>query len=58
MSDIKKIPLVSSEITGLWKAYMSATIIKCVFKSYLSHVECEEIRAILQQTFDLSDQLY
>jgi hypothetical protein len=56
MSDIKKIPLISSEIAGLWKSYMSATIIKCMVKSYLIHVESEEIRVVLQQLFDLSNQ--
>ncbi len=56
MSDIKKIPLISSEITGLWDSYMSDTMIVCVLKYYLNRVECEETRAILQQTFDLSKQ--
>ena len=56
MSDIKKIPLVSSEITGLWDSYMADTMIVSVLKYYLSHVECEETRAILQQTYDLSKQ--
>jgi len=56
MRDTEKIPLVSSEIAGLWKAYMSATIIVSVIKYYLNHVECEEIRVVLQQALNLSEQ--
>jgi hypothetical protein len=56
MTDIKKIPLVSSEITGLWNSYMSDTMIACVLKHYLNNVEDDEIRTILQQTCDLSMQ--
>ena len=29
MSDTKKIPLIASEITGLWKAYMISTMVRC-----------------------------
>jgi hypothetical protein len=56
MSDIKKIPLASSEIAGLWNSYMSDTLIVCVLKHYLTHVNCEETRALMQQTSDLSKQ--
>jgi len=56
MGDTTKIPLVSSEIAGLWNSYMSDTMIVTVLKSFLSHVEDSEIRAILQQTSDLSNQ--
>ena len=56
MSDIKKVPLVATEITGLWKSYMISTMVRCVMKYYLNHVECEEIRDILQQALDLSNQ--
>lgn len=56
MTDINKIPLVSSEITGLWKSYMSDTMIECMLKYYLNNVEDNETRAILQQTCDLSSQ--
>ena len=51
-----KIPLISTEITGLWNSYMSDTLIVCVIKHFLSNVEDSEIRAILQQTSDLSNQ--
>lgn len=56
MEDITKIPLISSEITGLWESYMSDTMLVCVLKYYLSQVEDEQTRAILQQTSDLSNQ--
>ena len=56
MSDTNKIPLISSEITGLWNSYMSDTLIVCVLSHCLTQVECEKTRAILQQTSDLSKQ--
>ena len=56
MVDIMKNPLISTEITGLWNSYMSDTMIVCVIKHFLNHVEDSEIRDILQQTSDLSNQ--
>ncbi len=56
MTDIKKIPFASSEITGLWNSYMSDTMTVCVLKHFLTHVECEETRALMQQTSDLLKQ--
>ena len=56
MSDINKIPLVSSEIGGLWTSYMTDTMTKCVLSYFLSQVKDEETRAILQTTLDLSNQ--
>lgn len=56
MADIKKIPLISSEIAGLWNCFMSDSMVVCVLKYFLNRVEDNEIRAILQQTCDLSHQ--
>jgi hypothetical protein len=56
MSDIKKIPLISSEIAGLWNSYMSDTMIECVLKHCLTQVECGETRALMQKTSDLLRQ--
>ena len=56
MNEIKKIPLVASEITGLWKSYMINTMMKCMMKCYLNHVEVEEIRVILQHALDITNQ--
>jgi hypothetical protein len=54
MSDIKKIPLISSEMAGLWNSYMGDTMIVCILKHCLTQVECEETRALMQKTSDLS----
>ncbi|MCB2293357.1 DUF3231 family protein [Clostridium algoriphilum] len=54
MSDIKKIPLVSSEISGLWDSYMSDSLIVKVLSYFLNRVENNDIRIMLQQTYDLS----
>lgn len=56
MGDTSKIPLISSEITGLWSSYMSDSMIVCMLKYYLNRVDDSEICAILQQTCDLSKQ--
>ena len=47
MGDNTKIPLVSSEVTGLWTSYMNNTMIVCVLKYFLNNVEDNEIRAML-----------
>ena len=56
MGDTSKIPLISSEITGLWNSYMSDTMIVSVLKYFLNRVDDSETRAILQKTFDISTQ--
>lgn len=56
MKDITKIPLISTEITGLWNSYISDTLIVCMSKYFLNNVEDNETRAVLQQTLDLSNQ--
>ncbi|MGH4118772.1 DUF3231 family protein [Clostridium sp.] len=56
MKDIMEIPLISTEITGLWNSYMSDTLIVCMTKHFLNNVEDSEIRDILQQTSDLANQ--
>jgi Protein of unknown function (DUF3231) len=56
MEDTTKIPLISSEITGLWNSYMGDTMIVCLLKHFLNRVDDSATRAILQQTSDLSTQ--
>lgn len=56
MGDITKIPLVSSEIAGLWNSYMADSMAVCVLKFFVNRVEDEETRSILQETLDLSSQ--
>jgi len=54
--DIKQIPLISSEIGGLWNAYMSESLTTKVLSYFLNRVEDEETRVLLQQTLDMSNQ--
>ncbi|MCB2340681.1 DUF3231 family protein [Clostridium estertheticum] len=56
MTDIKKILLVSSEISGLWNSYMANSSIICSLKFFVNHVDDNEIRSILQYTLDLANQ--
>ena len=56
MGDITKIPLVSSEIAGLWNSYMADSMAVCVLAFFVNRVEDEETRSILQETLDLSSQ--
>lgn len=56
MKDITKIPLISTEITGLWNSYISDTMLVCVLKFYLNRVEDSETKAIIKQTLDLSNK--
>ncbi|MBC8059741.1 MAG: DUF3231 family protein [Clostridiaceae bacterium] len=53
MQDITKMPLVSSEITGLWNSYMGDSISICVLKYFANRVQDTETHAILQYTLDL-----
>ena len=54
--DIQQIPLISSEIAGLWNAYMSESLIVRVLSYFLNRVEDEKTRVLLQQTYDKSNQ--
>jgi len=54
MADTTRLPLVSSEIAGLWNSYMSDTMIVCILKYFLNNVEDADTRDLLQQTYDLS----
>jgi hypothetical protein len=56
MSDISKIPLLSTEITALWSSYMGDSMIISVLKYFLNRVEDGETRVLLQQTSDLSNK--
>ena len=50
MGDTLKIPLVSSEIAGLWNSYMGDSLAVCVLKFFVNRVEDSETRSILQST--------
>lgn len=56
MNDIIKIPLVSSEISGLWNSYMANSTTTCMLKYFVNQVDDNETRSILQRTLDLSNQ--
>jgi len=56
MEDTTKIPLVSSEITGIWNSYMGENLLICKLKYYLNRVEDIETRDLMQSTLDLSNQ--
>jgi len=56
MGDTLKIPLVSSEIAGLWNSYMVDSLAVCVLKFFVNRVDDNETRSILQETLDLSNQ--
>ncbi len=51
-----KIPLVSSEISGIWNSYMGENLLICKLKYYLNRVDDTETLAIMKYTLDLSTQ--
>jgi len=56
MGDNTKIPLVSSEITGIWSSYMGETLLINKLKYFLNKVEDAEDSAIMQNTLNLANQ--
>jgi hypothetical protein len=48
------IKLTSAEIGSIWTSYMNDSMSKCVLGYFLMHVEDEEIRSIVQFSYDLS----
>lgn len=48
--------LTSAELGKLWTTYMGNTMAKCVLRYYLQHVEDQDIRTVLQEALDLSEQ--
>ncbi|GAB3043359.1 DUF3231 family protein [Virgibacillus ainsalahensis] len=56
MENHEHIELTASEISALWTAYQSSTMSVCGLKYILNHVEDEQIRVILENTFKLIQQ--
>ena len=56
VTDIKKIPLVSSEISGLWNTYIASSVTKCLLISFVTKVDDIETCSILQNNLDLCYQ--
>ncbi|WP_423800862.1 DUF3231 family protein [Neobacillus sp. SAB-20_R2A] len=49
-----QVRLTSVEITSLWASYINDSAISCKFKFFLTNIEDEEIKPILQRAFDIS----
>lgn len=49
-----QIELTSSEIASLWTNYMNDSMSMCIVGYFLKHVEDEEIKSIVQFSYDLS----
>lgn len=47
--------LTSAEIGKLWAIFMGNTMSKCVLKHFLQHVKDQEIKEIIQDAFNLSE---
>lgn len=56
MNDTKQIPLVISEMAGIWNSYVNDTLARCVFKYFLSNIEDNETKNLLNQALNLSEQ--
>ncbi|WP_100374299.1 DUF3231 family protein [Bacillus sp. FJAT-45037] len=50
----RQINLTSAEIASIWTSYMNDSMAKCILGYFLEHVEDEEIRSIVQFSYDLS----
>ncbi|MBM7609822.1 hypothetical protein JOD29_003098 [Lysinibacillus composti] len=48
------IQLTSAEIASIWTAYINDSMSKCVLGYFLKHVEDQEIRSIIQQSYNLA----
>lgn len=49
-----RIRLTASEIGSLWTAYMNDSMAHCVLKSMLQHTDDNEIKAVIQSTYNMS----
>lgn len=49
-----KIELTSAEVANIWQSYMSDTSAMCTISTFLSHVEDNEIRSVLDYAIQLS----
>lgn len=54
MHDINNIPLVSSEVTGIWNAYMNDSMALCILRHFISTVEDSDVRPVLDYALKLS----
>lgn len=56
MSNTTKIPLVSSEIAGIWNSYMGESVFAAVLKYFSNRVDDDETRDVLKQTLDITNE--
>lgn len=56
MGDTTKMPLCSSEISGIWNSYIGENQFVCLIKYFTNRVDDNETRDILQYALDLSNQ--
>lgn len=56
-SDHTKEKLTSVELGKLWVTYTGNTMAKCVLSYYLTHVDDEEIKQILQNALQLTEEI-
>ncbi|WP_368488323.1 DUF3231 family protein [Clostridium sp. BJN0013] len=56
MGNTTKIPLVSSEISGIWNSYMGENLVAHIIKYFSNRVDDDEICDILQHVLNLSNQ--
>ncbi|GAB3800400.1 DUF3231 family protein [Virgibacillus kimchii] len=50
----KSIPLTAAELGQIWGSYMDASLNKAVFSYFIEKAEDEEIKSVIQQALDLS----
>lgn len=57
MQENHKTNLMSSEITGLWSAYMNNSMTVCIMKYFLKHVEDSDVSAVLEFALNTSQTI-
>ncbi|WP_261134412.1 DUF3231 family protein [Bacillus sp. Marseille-Q3570] len=50
----EKIPLTASEIASVWTGYMQDSMSKCVMSYFLTIIDDQEIRPVIQLAYDIS----
>jgi hypothetical protein len=54
VQDKNKIPMISSEIAGLWQSYIGDTVTSCLVKHFLNTVQDTDVKPHLQHALDMS----
>jgi hypothetical protein len=56
MTDTTKIPLIASEITGIWNSYVGESLLGHMLRYFCNRVDDNETLVLMQDTIKLSDQ--